>query len=151
MNKKEMMIFKDGDFEINVNMDLTRDTVWMTQKDISLLFNKGQSTISEHIKNIFNEGELIEKSNIGFSDIANSDKPVKVYNLDVIISVGNRVKSNRGVLFRKWANSVLKQYLLDDYVINERRSDTLDYSKVLGLLNNLRTKNMLTLLSYQKS
>ncbi|MDF9824944.1 prophage maintenance system killer protein [Breznakia sp. PF5-3] len=137
MNKKEIVVFKDNDFEINVNLDLGEETVWLTQKEISTLFGKSQSTISEHIANIFKEGELDEIGNIGKTDIANSDKPVKVYNLDVIISVGYRVKSNRGVLFRKWANSILKQYLLDGYVINEKRKDSINYSQLFGLLNNL--------------
>ncbi|MDH6366987.1 MULTISPECIES: RhuM family protein [unclassified Breznakia] len=108
MNKKEIVVFKDNDFEINVNLDLGEETVWLTQREISTLFENSQSTISEHIVNIFKEGELDEISNIGKTDIANSDKPVKVYNLDVIISVGYRVKSKRGVLFRKWVNSILK-------------------------------------------
>ncbi|MDQ0362339.1 RhuM family protein [Breznakia pachnodae] len=146
MTKKEVMIFKDGSFEVNVNIDLDGETVWLTRKQVSELFDRDVKTIGKHINNVLkeeldNEDAVVAK----FATTANDGKSYNIdhYNLDVIISVGYRVKSNRGVLFRKWANSVLKQYLLDGYVVNERRSDTLDYSKVLGLLNNLRTKNMM--------
>ena len=104
----EIIIFENQEIKLEVN--LKEETVWLTQYQMALLFEKSQSTISEHINNIFKEGELEEKSNIGFSDIANSDKPVKIYNLDVIISVGYRVKSKRGIEFRRWANKILKDY-----------------------------------------
>ena len=90
----------------------------MIQEQIAILFDKQISTISRHIKNIFIESELNEKSNLRFLQIANSDKPVKLYSLDVKISVGYRVKSKRVVLYRKWTNKVLTQYLLSGYVIN---------------------------------
>ena len=89
---------------------------------MSILFNRDRSVISRHIKNIFECKELEEKSNVHFLHIANSDKPVPFYSLDVIISVGYRVKSQNGIIFRKWALEVLKQYLLKGYVINEKRT-----------------------------
>ena len=119
--KNEIMIFEEGNIRLEVS--LQDETVWLTQKQMAELFEKGRSTITEHINNIFIEEELDEKSNVGFSDIANSDKPVKVYNLDVIISVGYRVKSKRGTQFRRWANAILKEYLLKGYVINPPRVD----------------------------
>lgn len=84
------------------------------------LFQRDRSVITRHINNIFQEGELEEKSNVHFLHITNSDKPVKLYSLDVIISVGYRVKSIRGTQFRQWANKVLKDYLLKGYSINQR-------------------------------
>ena len=113
MEKYEVLKFKDDEFETDVNVSPNEETVWLTQEQIAILFNKQISTISRHIKNIFLESELNEKSNLRFLQIANSDKPVKLHSLDVIISVGYRVKSKRGILFRKWANKVLKQYLLN--------------------------------------
>jgi arsenate reductase-like glutaredoxin family protein len=121
MEKYEVIKFKDNEFEMDVNVSPNDDTVWLTIEQIALLFERDRSVISKHIKNVFVESELIEKRNVHFLHIANSDKPVKMYSLDVIISVGYRVKSKRGVLFRKWANQVLKQYLLNGYVINENR------------------------------
>ena len=121
MDKYEVIKFKDNEFEMDVNVSPNEETVWLTQEQLAMLFDKQISTISRHIKNIFLESELVEKSNLRFLQIANSDKPVRFYSLDVIISVGYRVKSQRGVLFRKWANQVLKQYLLNGYVINENR------------------------------
>ena len=106
---------------MDVNVSPNEETVWLTIEQIALLFNRDRSVISKHIRNVFVESELVEKRNVHFLHIANSDKPVKFYSLDVIISVGYRVKSQRGVLFRQWANQVLKQYLLNGYVINENR------------------------------
>ena len=121
MDKYEVIRFKDNEFEIDVNVSPNEETVWLTIEQIALLFNRDRSVISKHIRNVFVESELVEKRNVHFLHIANSDKPVKFYSLDVIISVGYRVKSQRGVLFRRWANQVLKQYLLNGYVINENR------------------------------
>jgi hypothetical protein len=96
------------------------ETVWLTQSQMVLLFERERTVITKHINNIFKEGELDEKSNVHFLHIANSDKPVKIYNLDVIISVGYRVKSIRGTAFRRWATKILKEYMLNGIVINQR-------------------------------
>jgi hypothetical protein len=85
-----------------------------------MLFERERSVITKHINNIFSEGELDEESNVHFLHIANSDKPVKIYNLDVIISVGYRVKSYQGTAFRRWATKTLKEYILKGYAINQR-------------------------------
>ena len=87
---------------------------------MSELFQKDRTVITRHISNIFNEGELDEKSNVQNLHFPFSDKPTKVYNLDVIISVGYRVKSQRGIQFRRWATSVLKEYLLRGYSVNQQ-------------------------------
>lgn len=97
------------------------ETVWLNQNQMIELFGTDQSVISRHIRNVFKEHEVDEKSNMHFLHIANSNKPVAFYSLDVIISVGYRVKSKRGVEFRRWANSVLKQYILKGYAVNDNR------------------------------
>ena len=119
--ENQIVIFKDGALELDVKITPELDTVWLTQAQMVELFNKNISTISRHINNIFNESEVERKSNLRFMQIANSDKPVAFYSLDVIISVGYRVKSKRGIAFRKWASGVLKQYLLAGYAVNEKR------------------------------
>lgn len=95
-----------------IEVILERETIWLTQQQIADLFQKERSGVTKHISNIFSEGELEEKSNVNFLHIANSDKPVKYFSLDVIISVGYRVKSLQGTRFRIWANKVLKEHLL---------------------------------------
>lgn len=99
------------------------ETVWLTQQQIALLFQRERSVVSRHINNVFKEGECDKESNVHFLHNANSDKPVMYYSLDVIISVGYRVKSLNGTKFRRWANSVLKQYLLKGYTVNQRMFD----------------------------
>ena len=122
-NKYELIKFEDGDFSLDVNVSPKEDTVWLTQKQMALLFNVSVDNISLHIKNILNEEELtysvVEESSI--TAIDGKKYKTKLYNLDMIISVGYRVKSKRGILFRRWANSVLKQYLLNGQVVNEIR------------------------------
>lgn len=118
-NKIEIFKSKDNQVELHVQMDA--DTVWLTQEQIVLLFGRDQSVISRHINNVFNEKELDKESNMQKMHIANSDKPVALYNLDVIISVGYRVKSQRGTQFRQWATQRLKDYLVQGYAINEKR------------------------------
>ncbi len=121
--KYELIKFEDGDFSLDVNVSPEEETVWLTQKDMALLFNVSIDNISLHIKNIIKDGELdqsvFEESSITASD--GKKYKTKIYNLDMIISVGYRVKSRRGIIFRKWANSILKQYLLNGYAINSKR------------------------------
>ncbi len=121
--KYELIKFEDGDFSLDVNVSPEEETVWLTQKDMALLFNVSIDNISLHIKNIIKDGELdqsvFEESSITASD--GKKYKTKIYNLDMIISVGYRVKSRRGIIFRKWANSILKQYLLNGYAINNER------------------------------
>ena len=120
--KYEVVKFIDDNIELDVNIDPYSETIWLTQSQMSILFGVDISRISRHIKNALNEEEINSQRNLRKTQIANSDKLVYLYDLDVIISVGYRVKSIKGVIFRKWATKVLKEYLLTGYVINEERS-----------------------------
>ena len=119
--KYEIVKFVDNGFELEVNVSPAEETVWLTQDQMADLFQKTKSTINEHIKNAYAEGELCAGTMKKFGISEFSKKPTNFYNLDVIISVGYRVKSPRGVLFRKWATSVLKQYMLKGYAIDSSR------------------------------
>lgn len=127
-NQIEIYQANDGSTQINVQFE--QDTVWLTQAQMATLFGKGRTTITEHIKNVFTEGELEEEvvcrdfrhtTQHGAIKGKSQIKNVKHYNLDVVISVGYRVKSKQGTQFRIWANSVLKDYLIKGYAINEKR------------------------------
>lgn len=118
-NRIELYQTKDGKTQVEVSFE--NDTVWLNQDQLVKLFDRDQSVISRHINNIFKEGELNKKSNMQKMHIAKSDKPVGYYNLDVIISLGYRVKSIRGTRFRQWATQRLKDYLVEGYAINEQR------------------------------
>lgn len=120
MEQKELVIFESEDQAVSLKVPVEEETVWLTQAQMVELFQRDVSVISRHIKNIFQE-ELDEKSNLHFLQIANSDRPVAYYSLDVIISVGYRVKSKRGIEFRRWANKVLKDYILKGYAVNHNR------------------------------
>lgn len=125
----EVVIFKDNEIELNVSLSTEENTVWLSLDAMSKLFEKNKSTISRHIKNIFNEGELQQNAVVAnFATTASDGKTYNVtyYNLDVIISVGYRVKSQRGIIFRQWANKVLKQYLVQGYAVNEKRLKALN-------------------------
>ena len=117
----EIVIFETEDKQVKLPVAVDNETVWLTQAQMVELFQRDVSVISRHIRNVFKEDEVEEKSNLHFLQIPNSDKPVAFYSLDVIISVGYRVKSKRGVEFRRWANSVLKQYILKGYAVNDNR------------------------------
>ena len=106
----EIMIFETKDNEIKLTVPVENETVWLTQAQMTELFQVDRTVITRHVNNVFKENELIRES-----------RPVQFYSLEVIISVGYRVKSNRGVEFRQWANSVLKQYIMQGYAINEKR------------------------------
>lgn len=110
-DRSEIVIFETEDNEVKLPVTIEDETVWLNQNQMIELFGRDQSVISRHIRNVFKEHEVDEKSNMHFLHIANSGKPVAFYSLDVIISVGYRVKSKRGVEFRRWANSVLEQYI----------------------------------------
>jgi hypothetical protein len=118
--KNEIILYRPNELAEHIEVRLENDTVWLSQEQISFLFQRDQSVISRHIRNVFRENELDEISNMQKLHIANSDKLVTFYNLDVIISVGYRVKSKQGTQFRIWATSVLRDYLLKGYAINQR-------------------------------
>ena len=117
----ELILFTSGDLKLSVPITPEENTVWLSQAQMVELYGRDVSVISRHINNVFKEGEVTKESNLHFLQIAGSDRPTAFYSLDVIISVGYRVKSKRGVEFRKWANSVLKDYILRGYAINESR------------------------------
>lgn len=114
-------IFQSDDGQLELRVALDHDTVWLSQLQMTELFGRDQSVLSRHIRNVFKEGELPEQSNMQKMHIAGSDRPVAFYSLDVIISVGYRVKSQRGVQFRQWATRTLKQHLVGGYTLNQRR------------------------------
>lgn len=147
MKKNELVIFETKDNIIRLEVPLEKETVWLTQAQMIELFDRDQSVISRHINSTFRE-ELDKESNMQKMHIANSDKPVAFYSLDVVISVGYRVKSNRGVEFRKWANSVLKQYILQGYAVNHNRIAQL--GEVIKIMkrtqNELDSKQVLNLI-----
>ena len=117
--KNEIVVYQP-DETIRLAVRLENETVWLTQSQLCELFQRDVSVISRHIKNIFSECELDKESNLHYLQIATSDRPVALYSLDVIISVGYRVKSVIGTRFRQWANRILKEYVLRGYAVNER-------------------------------
>lgn len=135
--KNEIILFENQGVKLEVN--LKDETVWLTQEQMSKLFGKAKSTINEHIKNVYKEGELIEKETMTkFGNSEFADKPTNYYNLDMIISVGYRVKSQNGILFRKWATSVLKDYMLKGYAINKKRLEYLEKTiKLIDIANRI--------------
>jgi hypothetical protein len=120
-NKYELIKFKDGEFSLDVKVSPEENTVWLNAQEMADMFERDYKTILKHIKNVFSEKELDKNSNSQKLRLSGNDKPTLFYNLNVVISVGYRVKSNRGTQFRIWANSILKQYLLNGSVINEER------------------------------
>lgn len=156
----EIIKFNNGNLELDVTVTPDKDTVWLTVDQLCTLFNKNKSTISRHIKNIFNEGELDEISSVaknatqlkrydprtGKDRISNVE--INYYNLDVIISVGYRVKSQNGIIFRKRATSILKDYMIKGFAVNEKRLEALDktiqiQSRMLASALNIEEKEVL--------
>lgn len=128
------MIYQTADGQTSVNVRLENDTVWLTQAQMVELFQKDQSVVARHIRNVFKEGELDEKSNMQIlHNTFSKYKPTAIYSLDVIISVGYRVKSQRGTQFRIWANRVLKDYLIKGYALSDRVSKE-NYDELRRLL-----------------
>jgi len=118
-SKSDMVIYNDGELELNVSVN--KDTIWLTQAQLCDIFEKDQSVISRHINNIFKDNEVDEKSNMQKMHIANSDKPVSFYSLDIVLAVGYRTNSSKAIKFRQWATSVLKSYITNGYAINSEK------------------------------
>ena len=137
--KNDIIIFENQEVKLDVN--IKDDTVWLTQKQIAKLFNKDRKTITRHIQNIYTDEELDENSVCSFFEHTATDGKVyktKYYNLDMIISVGYRVKSKNGIIFRRWANRVLKDYLLKGYAINQKRLEYLEKTvKLIDIANRM--------------
>ncbi len=137
--KNEIILFENQGVKLEVN--LKGETVWLTQAQMAELFNVKQSTLSEHINNIFKEEELDVNTSIGISDKSSGGRKSKLYNLDVIISVGYRVKSKNGVIFRKWATKILKDYMLKGYAVNQKRLEYLEKAvKLIDIANRMEER-----------
>lgn len=120
-NQNSFILYTTSEGAVTLNVLLQDENIWLTQEQLSQLFERERSVITKHIGNVFSEGELEEKSNVQILHISGSDKPVKFYNLDVIISVGYRVKSKRGTQFRIWATKTLKEYIIKGFVLDDNR------------------------------
>ncbi len=119
-NNNEIVLFETKDNEVTLSVSVGSDTVWLSANQMAILFERDEKTIRKHINNVFNENELDKDNNTQKMRVDGVKQKVPFYTLDVIISVGYRVKSQRGTEFRKWANSVLKQYIMKGYSIIER-------------------------------
>lgn len=120
MEEDKIVIYQTEDGQTQIDVRLENDTVWLNTNQMSILFDREESNIRRHIINVFKEGELDKENNVHFLHVNGVKKPVPFYTLDVIISVGYRVKSQRGVRFRQWANKILKDYLIKGYAVNQR-------------------------------
>lgn len=144
--KRNFLIYSDENGDVKVNVMLINNDLWLTQELIAELFGKARNTITGHIKNIFDEGELEEKSNVEKIDIAGSDKPVKIYNLNVIIAVGYRVNSKKATQFRIWATKVIKEYITKGFVLDDERLKNVEnifgqdyFKELLERIRSIRT------------
>jgi len=147
----EIVIYQTDDGQVKVDVLFENETVWLTQQQMRILFQKDISVISRHIKNIFEEGELDEKSNLHILQIPYSDKPVRFYSLDVIISVGYRVKSHQGTQFRIWATQRLRDYIIKGVALNDerfKRGNSMNYFK--DLLERIREIRLSERVFYQQ-
>ena len=139
MEKKEIVLFTDGNIELEVPIMPDQDTVLLTANQMAALFDKDEKTIRKHINNIFSDGELERENNTQKMRVDGVKQLVPFYDLDVIISVGYRVKSKRGIKFRKWANGVLKDYIVKGCAVNNNRMNQL--KEVVRIMK--RTENQL--------
>ena len=128
-NKSEIILYESNEGQTKVEVRFEGETVWLNQEQMSFLFDRDRSVITKHINNVFSEGELDEKSNVQKMHIANSDRPVSFYSLDVIISVGYRVKSQQGTQFRIWATGNLREFIIKGFVLDD---DRLKHGKRFG-------------------
>ncbi len=138
--KNEIILFENQNVKLEVNMK--DETVWLTQEQMGTLFGKSKSTINEHIKNIYREKELEEQETLRkFGNSEFSTKPINFYNLDMIISVGYRVNSKNGIIFRKWATKVLKDYMIEGYAVNQKRLEYLEKTiKLVDIAGRIDTE-----------
>lgn len=142
-NKGEIIMYQTEDGLTEIETTLVDDTVWLSKSQMAELFQRDRSVISRHIKNVFDEGELSKESNVQNLHIPNSDKSVEFYSLDVIISVGYRVKSLRGTQFRIWANGILKEYLKKGFAMDDERLKNLGggnyWKELLDRIRDIRS------------
>ena len=142
-SKGEIIMYQTEDGLTEIETTLVDDTVWLSKAQMAELFQRDRSVISRHIKNVFDEGELSKESNVQNLHIPNSDKSVEFYSLDVIISVGYRVKSLRGTQFRIWANGILKEYLKKGFAMDDERLKNLGggnyWKELLDRIRDIRS------------
>ena len=151
---KEIVLFEAADKSIRLPVSIENDTVWLSANQMALLFERDEKTIRKHINNVFADEELQKVNNTQKMRVDGVKQPVPFYTLDVIISVGYRVKSKRGVEFRRWANAVLKDYIIKGYAVNHNRMNQLN--EVIRVMkrveNSLDTKQVLTVVEkYSKA
>lgn len=146
--ENEVILFKDGELELQVSVSQDKETVWLSSNQMALLFERDEKTIRKHVNNIFKDNEVDFNNNTQKMRVDGVKQLVVFYSLDVILSVGYRVNSSRGILFRKWANSVLKQYIVNGYAINKKRLEALEktvsiQTKMLAHTLNLEESEVL--------
>lgn len=146
VTKRDFLIYSDNDNNVKVSVMLIDNNIWLTQNLIADLFGVGRSTITEHINNILDSNELTEINTVGKTDVVNSKKPVKIYNLDMIIAIGYRVNSKEATKFRIWATKILKEYMIKGAVIDEERLKNPNYlfgedyfDEILEKIKNIRS------------
>lgn len=132
----KIVIYQTADGQTSIDVKLENDTVWLSANQMAILFDRDEKTIRKHINNVFSEGELEKENNTHFLRVDGVKQPVAFYSLDVIISVGYRVKSQRGTQFRIWANRVLKEYLIKGYAVNKTMTEQ-RYTELKQLVNVL--------------
>ena len=142
--KYELVKYVDGKFELEINFSPNEETIWMSANQMALLFDKDEKTIRKHINNIFSEGELIDHNNTQKMRVVGVKQMIKMYSLNVVISVGYRVKSHKGVKFRIWANQILKEYLIKNIVINENRvvASNENFNNLLAVVNDMKSNQL---------
>lgn len=142
-NQSEIILYQTEDGQTRVDVRVENETVWLSQEQMTQLFGRERSVITKHIRNVFQEDELPEKGNVQNLHIAGSDKPVKFYNLDVIISVGYRVKSHRGTQFRIWATQRLREYIVKGFAMDDERlkraGKTVYFEELLERIRDIRS------------
>jgi len=152
-NEKEIVLFETEDKRVSFPVEIRNETVWLSANQMASLFERDEKTIRKHINNVFDENEVDKENNTQKMRVNNVKRTVPYYSLDVIISVGYRVKSKRGVEFRRWANSVLKQYILQGYAVNQRRIQQL--GEVIRIMkrteNELDSKQILSVIERYNS
>ena len=144
----EIIKFNNGNLELDVTVTPDKDTVWLSANQMALLFDRDEKTIRKHINNIFKDREVEKENNTQKMRVVGVKQSVPFYYLDVIISVGYRVKSQNGIIFRKWATSILKDYMIKGFTVNEKRLETLDktiqiQSRMLASALNIEEKEVL--------
>ncbi len=135
--QKELVIFTTGRKQVKLRGDFRNETLWATQAELVKLFDVDQSVISRHIQNIFKDAEVEQESNMQKMHIANSDKPVTLYSLDIVLAVGYRTNSAVAIKFRQWATTVLRQHITDGYTINRSRIGE-NYEAFMAAVENLK-------------